>query len=133
MTKQTLSAGALISLMAILIVPAAGQKNSTNWPGFRGVDAAGIADGFPLPAVWDAPASGNILWKTPVPGLGHSSPIIWGNRLFVAAAVSGSARQDLKVGLYGDIASVKESDSHGGNLHGQPGDLGRGYFLPYSV
>ncbi len=116
MTNPMVRSGALLLLMAILIVPAAGQKSPTNWPGFRGVDAAGTAEGFPLPAVWDAPASRNVLWKTPIPGLGHSSPIIWGNRLFVATAVSGSAKQDLKVGLYG-----------------QSGDLGRGHLLSHSI
>ena len=67
-----------------------------NWPSFRGPEASGVADGFPLAAAW------KIRWRSPVPGLGHSSPVIWGNRLFVATALSSSGKAPLKLGLYGD-------------------------------
>lgn len=43
-----------------------------------------------------------VKWKTAVPGLGHSSPVIWGDKLFVATAVSASGKAPLKLGLYGD-------------------------------
>jgi len=83
-----------------------------NWPSFRGEAAAGVAEGFPLPSAWSVPASKNIRWKTPVPGLGHSSPVLWGGRLFVTTAVSGVGDPELKVGLYGDIGSVNDSSVH---------------------
>ncbi|MBL8177444.1 MAG: PQQ-binding-like beta-propeller repeat protein [Bryobacterales bacterium] len=67
-----------------------------HWPSFRGAEASGVADGFPLPVAWKAK------WKTAVPGLGHSSPVIWGNKLFVATAVSALGKAPLKLGLYGD-------------------------------
>jgi outer membrane protein assembly factor BamB len=50
-----------------------------------------------------------VLWERAIPGLGHSSPIVWGNRVFVTTAVAPGAAQ-LKVGLYGDIASVYERE-----------------------
>lgn len=53
-----------------------------NWPQFRGEHASGVADGQKLPADW------NVAWKTEIPGLGHSSPIVWGDRIFVTAAIS---------------------------------------------
>jgi outer membrane protein assembly factor BamB len=104
----------LLFLSTVVLVPASAQKNpaDANWPSFRGLNASGVAEGYPLPSTWDATASKNILWKTPIPGLGHSSPIIWGNRLFVSTAISGVRNPELKVGLYGDIGSVKDDTPH---------------------
>ena len=105
---------AILVLLGTLVSPVGGQKApaQTNWPSFRGAGAAGVADGFPLPSEWDGPTSKNILWKTPIAGLGHSSPIIWGNSLFVSTAISGVEKPELKVGLYGDIGSVQDASSH---------------------
>jgi outer membrane protein assembly factor BamB len=71
-----------------------------------------VADGFPLPADWDATTGRNIRWKAPVPGLGLSSPVVWGNRVFVTTAISGVEKPELKVGLYGDIGSVNDASTH---------------------
>ena len=105
---------AILLLLGVLVSPVGGQKSpaGANWPSFRGSGAAGVADGYPLPSEWNGPTSRNILWKTPVAGLGHSSPIIWGNRLFVSTAISGVEKPELKVGLYGDIGSVQDTTSH---------------------
>jgi len=86
--------------------------SSDHWPQFRGVGARGVADGRPLPATWDATSGKGILWKTPIPGLGHSSPIIWDDSVFVTTSISGQTDPLLKVGLYGDIASVTDDTSH---------------------
>jgi outer membrane protein assembly factor BamB len=104
----------ILLLLAFLIAPAASQKNSgdTNWPSFRGPSASGIAEGYPLASSWDAVKSENILWKTAIPGLSHSSPIIWGNRIYLSTAISAAQKHDLKVGLYGDIDSVDDSSVH---------------------
>lgn len=80
-----------------------------NWPSFRGPQASGVADGQTLPANWDAEKSTNIRWKTPIPGLAHSSPIVWGNRIFVTTAVSEAERltyvpKDRGIGLAQDNA-----------------------------
>ncbi len=87
-------------------------NGEANWPSFRGPAASGISEGSPLPTTWDVPGSRNVLWKTSVPGLGHSSPIIWGNRIFVSTAISGIERPQLKTGLYGDIWSVNDETPH---------------------
>ena len=61
-----------------------GAVAQTNWPAFRGPNASGIASG-PTPALqWDVAKGENVRWRTPIPGLGHASPVIWGDRLFVA-------------------------------------------------
>jgi outer membrane protein assembly factor BamB len=77
--------------------PAAGS-----WPGFRGTAASGIADGMNLPDTWDARTGTNIRWKIPVAGLAHSSPIVWGDRIFVTSAVSSRQDATFRPGLYGD-------------------------------
>jgi outer membrane protein assembly factor BamB len=77
--------------------PAAGS-----WPSFRGPGASGIADGMRLPDTWDGARGANILWRTPIPGLAHSSPIVWGPRIFVTSAVSTNANATFRPGLYGD-------------------------------
>ena len=82
-----------------------------NWPSFRGPSATGIAAGFATPVNWDIDLSKNILWKTPIPGLGHSSPVIWGNYIFVTTAVKTKGQSSLKVGLYGDIQSEIEDET----------------------
>ncbi len=52
------------------------------WPSFRGANAAGVNDRKPLPTVWNAESGQNIKWKTAIAGLGHSSPVVWGNKIF---------------------------------------------------
>jgi outer membrane protein assembly factor BamB len=65
--------------------------NAQNWPSFRGPNASGIAEGTNPPTTWDLEKTQNVLWKTNIPGLSHSSPIIWGNQIFVITAVSSDA------------------------------------------
>ena len=73
----------------VLSSPLSGQQAS--WPMFRGPNATGLAPGAP-PETWDATAGRGVQWKTRLPGAGHSSPIVWGDRVFVTAAVSASDR-----------------------------------------
>jgi len=72
------------------------------WPSFRGTEATGVADGQNLPDEWNPAAGTNILWRTPIAGLAHSSPIVWGDLVFVTSAVSGRGNATFKPGLYGD-------------------------------
>ncbi|HEV3005873.1 MAG TPA: PQQ-binding-like beta-propeller repeat protein [Pirellulales bacterium] len=83
-----------------------------NWPSFRGSDAAGVADAQNPPTTWDGPEGINIRWKTPIPGLGHSCPIVWNDRVFVTTAVSGDPDPKVRIGLYGDVASVDDLTPH---------------------
>jgi hypothetical protein len=63
--------------------PAPGAVEGQNWPAFRGANAAGVADGRPTAVKWNAATNDGVAWKTPVPGLAVSSPIVWGDRVFV--------------------------------------------------
>jgi outer membrane protein assembly factor BamB len=73
-----------------------------SWPSFRGPQASGVAEDQGLPDDWDGATGENILWKTPIPGLAHSSPIIWGDRVFVTTAISSRTGATFRPGLYGD-------------------------------
>ena len=90
------------ALVAATAVPIAA---SDNWPSFRGQDADGNGAGTP-PATWNVETGENVLFRVAVPGLGHSSPVIWGDRLFLTSSVPEGEEASLKVGLYGDIAPV---------------------------
>ena len=100
-------AAAVLAAMALL-----SPAGSIRWPSFRGEAARGISEGAPLPITWNVERGEGVRWRTPLPGLGHSSPAIWGNRLFVTAAVSGNTKPQLKVGLYGDVAPLEENAEH---------------------
>jgi outer membrane protein assembly factor BamB len=56
------------------------------WPRFRGPDGSGRAVGEGYPVEWDAASGKNVLWKTDVPLPGKSSPVVWGDRLFLTGA-----------------------------------------------
>jgi len=77
-----------------------------NWPGFRGHRADGIGNGRTA-TTWSIDPRRNVLFKVAVPGLAHSSPVIWGDRIFLTTAVSSGGDPKLRVGLYGDITPVE--------------------------
>jgi len=87
--------------------PAAGS-----WPSFRGPNASGVADGQQLPDRWNGQTGENILWRTPIPGLAHSSPIVWGDRVFVTSAISSKPNASFKPGLYGDGDASDDRSRH---------------------
>jgi outer membrane protein assembly factor BamB len=89
---------------------AASSKGS--WPSFRGPQASGSVEGQDLPDRWDVKTGENILWRTPVPGLAHSSPVVWGNQIFVTTAVSTDPKASFRPGLYGDGDASKDRSVH---------------------
>ena len=61
--------------------------DAENWPGWRGPRGDGTSIDKGLPTEWDGETGKNILWKTPIPGKGHASPIIWKDRVFVVSCL----------------------------------------------
>lgn len=59
----------------------------TNWPQWRGPDGSGVSAEKGLPEEWGE--AKNVRWKTPLPGKGHSSPVVWGKRVYVTTAIEG--------------------------------------------
>ncbi|MBS1828122.1 MAG: PQQ-like beta-propeller repeat protein [Acidobacteria bacterium] len=93
-------------MLSILLLAASAFAADHNWPQFRGLDANGAGSGTP-PVEWNGESGKNVLWKTAIPGLGYSSPVIWGDRIYLTSAVSaGGSGAAVKLGLYGDITSV---------------------------
>ena len=72
-----------------------------NWTGFRGPATAGTAKGSP-PVEWNVEDGTNILWKTAIPGRSHASPIVWGDKVFLATAISSAEEAPFRTGNYGD-------------------------------
>jgi outer membrane protein assembly factor BamB len=87
-------------------------SSAGRWPSFRGPSAAGVADGQRLPDRWDGEKKQNILWRTAVPGLAHSSPIVWGDTVFVTSAISSRKDATFKPGLYGDGDASDDRSVH---------------------
>lgn len=69
-----------------------------HWPNFRGPGAAGVADGHDLPLRWNVDSGEHVAWRIPVPGLAHSSPVVWDDRVYVTTAVAGQGDVDLTIG-----------------------------------
>lgn len=110
------------SAVALLAaVSALGQ----NWTQFRGQAASGVADGTNPPAVWDASKNVNIAWKTAIPGLAHSSPVIWGDKVFVTTAISSDPNSKLRWGLYGDVEPSTDVSKHTWKIYALDRKTGR--------
>ncbi len=103
-----ISACRAIVALSICSLPATADQ----WPQFRGPNASGIASQQNLPDAWDVESKENIRWKTPITGLGLASPIVSGGRVFIVTADNGEAEPKLRLGLYGNIASVEDDREH---------------------
>ena len=85
---------------------------TVHWPAFRGRNASGVGDGVDVPVQWDMESGRAILWETKIPGLGNSSPVVWGDRVFVTTAVAEGIPQEVRTGLTGDGSGVDEAVEH---------------------
>ena len=83
----------------IVLLFASNAHGQGNWPAFRGENATGVAAAANPPATWDVSSSENIRWTRSIPGLGHSSPIVWGDRVYITTAVPlEPASDEVKLG-----------------------------------
>lgn len=82
------------------------------WPAYRGYMSSGVLDDADLPESFDVIKNKNIRWKTDIPGMGISSPVIWGDRLFLTTAVSEDDRAGFKPGIFGDVRPVDDRSVH---------------------
>lgn len=80
-----------------------------NWPQYRGAKSDGLGAGATLPETWSE--TENVVWKTRVPGWGWSSPIVWGNRVFVTSAVGEKELPTPHVGGYPG-GHLRQDDVH---------------------
>lgn len=86
----------LLSLVALArLAPA----DDANWPQFRGPGALSVVPDSPsLPETWSP--TENVVWKSDIPGTGWSSPIVWGDRIFVTSVIADGETEPPKKGLY---------------------------------
>jgi len=103
-----------ISALCVVLVTicAAATGSPPHWPSFRGPQARGFIEDAHVPTTWDVEKNENIKWKTPIPGLAHSSPVIWGDRVLITTAVSKEKDPYLRVGLYGESPDHPEKFTH---------------------
>lgn len=84
-----------VIVTTFLFVNVAGN---THWPQFRGPQSLGVAEGASLPDTWST--TQNVHWKTDIPGSGWSSPVVWGDRIFVTSVVAEGETEKPRKGLY---------------------------------
>ena len=109
-------------LLALLATTTTISRETENWPSFRGAHARSIADDDPrLPVTWSA--TENVVWKTPIDGLGWSSPVIWGDRIFVTTVVSDGESREPRMGLYFPFGSPQAEPPGGKFRQPEEGEL----------
>ncbi|MDQ3665592.1 MAG: PQQ-like beta-propeller repeat protein [Acidobacteriota bacterium] len=80
--------GRISVVLVISLLPTIVVASGNNWPQWRGPAGSGVSTEKNLPTEWSA--TKNIKWKTPIAGRSHSSPIVWGNKIFVTTAIEGA-------------------------------------------
>jgi outer membrane protein assembly factor BamB len=93
--------------------PETGETPVTvNWPAFRGHNRDGRGDGRDTPVTFDLASGEGVAWRAGLPGLGNSSPVVWGDRVFVTTAVAEGGSTPLRTGLTGSGEEIEEKTEH---------------------
>ena len=95
MSRGTLSKVLAMPVWAGVILAASGPCLAGDWPGWRGPTGAGQTDEKDLPLEWDGKTGRNVLWRVSLEGTtGHSSPIVWGDRVFLTTAARQTREEE---------------------------------------
>ncbi|HYE87429.1 MAG TPA: PQQ-binding-like beta-propeller repeat protein [Vicinamibacterales bacterium] len=97
MTRAHALAALLIAPLIVRAEQLAGDAR-VEWPQFRGPGSTGVAEDADLPDTWSR--THNVAWKTAIPGQGWSSPIAWGDRIFVTSVIAAGDTETPQRGLY---------------------------------
>ncbi len=95
--------------LALAVLAVVGVSAADQWPQFRGSSAGVVADDPSLPDSWSE--TENVVWKTEVPGLGWSSPVVWNDHIFITSAISAGKEQAPVPGLYDEHDHIKAAAS----------------------
>jgi outer membrane protein assembly factor BamB len=99
----------VLIIAGVLLLGLTGVSAVEQWPQFRGAQA-GVADDDPaLPERWSE--TENVVWKTDIPGLGWSSPIVWGDHVFVTTAISSGVEPPPAKGLFDPVGDHSRNRS----------------------
>ncbi len=101
--------GSCLAVMILLSIPIVAQEVS--WPQFRGPDAMPVSDHPGLPVSWSD--SDNVEWSTDIPGMGWSSPVVWGNKVFLTSATSEASMKQPSLGVDFSPAYARELTKQG--------------------
>jgi outer membrane protein assembly factor BamB len=85
-------------LLATVVAALGTIAHAEQWPQFRGPGSTGVAESPALPDTWSN--TQNVRWKTAIPGHGWSSPIVWGERIFVTSVIPSGETEAPAKGLY---------------------------------
>ena len=86
------------AIVTLLLVHSENVFAADHWPQFRGPNATGVSQNTNLPDKWSA--EDNVAWKQDIPGRGWSSPVIWGNQVFLTTVINSGETEAAKKGLY---------------------------------
>ena len=82
------------ALATVILFSAGALLSADNWPQFRGLTAGAVPDDPALPDTWGPDQ--NIVWKLDVPGYAWSSPVVWGDHIFITSAINTKGEAPLK-------------------------------------
>ena len=103
-----------VLVVTALCLPKKETSKGSNWPGWRGPGSQGISAEKDLPTEWSS--TKNVAWKTPISGRGHSSPVVWENRIFLTTAIEGDVIPGAKAVPHMDEGKPwRHPDSMGGD------------------
>lgn len=127
MIRNSLSVVSVLVVLASVALPLSAQEtrlerdtgpikvSDTDWPWWRGPNRNGVADSNQSPPMtWSR--SENILWATPVPGRGHSSPVVVGDRVFLTTADEKAQLQSVLCFHHDTGKILWKTDVHEGGL-----------------
>jgi hypothetical protein len=93
-----MSRRAFLSVLTLASLTASSAA-AQHWPQFRGPHGAATADGAALPDTWSI--TEHVAWSVTMAGAGWSSPIVWGDRLYVTSAITEGEYLSPRSGLFG--------------------------------
>lgn len=98
--------------IVLLLLSLTWMLGAQQWPAFRGPMGSGVNEAANPPVKWNGETGENIAWKTPVPGISTSSPVVWGGKVFVVTSVSADPNAEFRHGLFGDVEPSKDTAEH---------------------
>jgi hypothetical protein len=82
-------------LLYLIVCTANLSVHAEDWPGWRGPRGDGTSSESNIPTKWNGETGEGIIWKVPIPGVGHSSPIVHGEHLFLTTCILEDQKRDL--------------------------------------
>src|SRR5262245_28461235 len=106
---------AVIAAVGVTLLTLTGVAATDQWSQFRGPNAGVVPDDPALPESWSE--TENVVWKTNIPGMGWSSPIVWDDHVFLTSAISAGKEPAPVPGLYDEHDHIKASGVHRWTLY----------------